>query len=399
MAALVARTFPFTDMPGKLTDVMRAATFMNYLSHGHDYRKAFHLMEESLFDYTKGLTKFEERTMARLIPFYRFTKFSAALTVNMLKTKPGNIENLHKVARTLGDVWGKIESRVFQDDRDAEPLTDSERRSLGEWLFEQPHAFAGIDPVLKEAAFRTFNGLSFLDWMAMLQVDELGQVDLERTAISGGLAQFAPFVKVPLEWVAGQEFFTEAALDNGKRSVGPVDEDEFFAKLTMMLGSAATGSATGGALSAAAGAALARLGAPNLLKQALGWEKAVDPKDGMTKAYVNPWLFQAATTIFPPLRTALATARGDRHPTENFLRWTLGVSTVKLDLREEASYRLKERQDAHDKDVQALRRALRQGRQGTESVEDLKQDALESLRLLQDEARILRSAPIRGDGR
>ena len=425
-AAILKRAVPYQDLAPRLEDTMRLASYWSYRGLGHAPEEAFKLMEKSLFNYTTALTKHEEQWLGRMVPFYRFQKFAAVLTFNALGARPGNLENVHKAARELGGAWSKIEAGVFGgDEKDAKPLTPSERHVLPGYMFEQPAAFAGIDPLLKEAVFRTMRGVNFLDWMNVAEFDEIGNFSAEKSLVVGGIGQLSPFIKAPIAALFETNFLNGETFGES-RNIHDVDEERFWSTLGGLVGGATVGSLGGagvggvlgavGGLSGVAGglvggtlkgapgavagslggALLGRLGLNGVLRQITGWERAVDPRDGREKTYVSPMLLAVASEFFPTLNNALSLSRADRHPAEHIARTFFGINTVTLDLARERRYQIEDYKQNVDEHVARVRRLFRQGRD--ERAEDALENVRGAVRLLQDEATLSLGSPVRGRG-
>src|ERR1043166_7983565 len=76
---------------------------------------------------------------------------------------------------------------------------------------EQPNAFVGYDPEHK-ALFNTFNNFGPMDIFGTIVEDAAGDIDVHKTLIKSGLAQLAPWLKLPLEYMYGKSFFTDKAI-------------------------------------------------------------------------------------------------------------------------------------------------------------------------------------------
>lgn len=385
--ALAKRTTRYVEWPQYIEDMNRAATFYDNLMRGFSADEAYKKMEKVHFNYSSGVTEFEERFMKRLMPFYQFTKFASVLTANMVTQTPGRAATLTKTQRELMRAYGKFDPMYDGDFDGLESLTPSERHALPGFLFEQPTAFAGFDPELREAVFRMFGGVQFLDVMNIVHFDDDGTFNTEaakRTLVQGSMAQMTPFIKAPLEAVFKTEFFTGFKRGEDGSGRRDIDADTFFTALTGALTAQATGgTAAGGAFGAGVARMTRELGAFEAAKRIIGWEVAVDPRDGVEKTYINPYIALATANFFPQFRTALGLAREDLDPAEHVMKNLFGVSTIKLDLEDRRQRKLndatRELRDARTR----YKRLLASGRKGRaeQAYEDLQQAVL----LMQEE--------------
>lgn len=377
--ALAKRSTRYVEMPQHVEDINRAATFYDNLMRGFSPEEAYKKMEQVHFNYSSGVTEFEEKFMKRLLPFYQFTKFATVLTANMVGTTPGRAATLTKVQREFMRAYGKFDPMYDGDFDGLESLTPSERHALPGFLFEQPTAFAGFDPELREAVFRIFGGVQFLDVLNIIHFDDDGSFNTEaakRTLVQGSMAQVTPFIKAPLEAIFKTEFFT--GFQRGEDGSGrrDLDADTFFTALSTALGAQfGGGTVATGVAAGALGRMTQELGAYEAAKRLIGWEVAVDPRDGVEKTYINPYMALVTANFLPQFRTALGIAREDLDPAEHVLKNLFGVSTVKLNLQDRRDRALndatREMRDARAR----YKRLLASGRKGRaeQAYEDLQQ--------------------------
>jgi hypothetical protein len=407
LGGLMVRAMPFTDIPAKIEDLSRFTSFLGLLGAGHAPDDAFRLMEKGLFNYTRGITAFEETILSRVLPFYRFNRFASVLAANALATTPGRVINMGRVGRDLGSTWSKIEGAAAQlldlpggeelDLSQFHSLSTAERSVLPGFLFEQPTAFARMDPELRDAVFRTFNGMSMFDVLNFVQVDEKGEYDPAATFVGGGLAQVSPFLKVPFEILFKRDFFTGRVLDRERGTpIGPAESEEAFANLMGLMGSLAAGGTGGGTLlGRGAGSALNRLGASEMLRQVTGWEEAVDPSDGQRKVFVNPYSMIAITGLVPSFRDAFTFSRDDSTVPESAMRFLFGIGSVKLDLSKQQRRNVSSFQRKYSEQRSKIMRFMREGR--LTKAEQARADLIELTEEFQENQLLAAQGPIRGN--
>lgn len=361
----VSKSVRYWRWPGMVEDHARAALFMNGLRMGHSKRESAKLVNKALFDYQQGLSKFEKRWMRRIVPFYTFQRFAIPMALHAVGTAPGRIANTKKGVETFFEVWNKMQSN--------DTLTESERHALPGWLLEQPSTFAkfGLEG---EAVFNAFNNFTPLDVLHFAEVGKGGEFNLERTVQKTVLSTLAPWIKIPLETVAfNRNFFTGRVIRDAGLERGISRQGE------------------SGKIAAAIDAVL-----PQPVKDMIGWEVALDPVSGKRMTYVNPYLAHTMRGQFPVVGEFVRLIDARLTPTETALAIFGGVTTYKMDLREQASYKIMSKKREVNEQRIRIRRALKEGRGGT--LEKLTDDLRDLLTDLQANATALRETPIRGAG-
>jgi len=384
----------YTSWPAKIEDFGRLSVFMNGLRMGHSPAAAAEVTNKALFDYLHGLSAIESRIIRRVIPFYSFQRFAAPMLVQAAASAPGRIANPIKAAEAFMEGWNKIAG--------GETLNDSERAAIPGWLLEQPSTFEGLDEK-QQAVFRTFNNFSPLDTFSFVRTSDSGEFDTEETLKKGFLAQMTPFIKVPLEFATRKNFFTGRSLPEDMRgarqNVGRLDPDRLLTHMAGIIGA----EVSGGDLTGVAGGRLIGSlvgsipgGSEAILKKAFGWEEGIDPKTGERQVWINPFLVQSFTAINPAMSDAFKVAKEDNTPLERTMQFLFGVGTVKLDLKEQRKFKIKDLERQRGKLVSDIRRAQREGRD--ESLDTKMAELNEFMEQMGDEATLLTRQDVRGDG-
>jgi hypothetical protein len=353
----------YWDVPALIEDHSRLTMFANMMRSGYDPKTAAEFVERSLFDYSNGLSQFEQRVMRRIVPFYSFQRFAIPLVTRMTGRSLGRVPNTAKAGKVLMETWGKIQ-------RGDQELSRAERAAVPGFLIEQPHTFAGFDQDMK-ATFNVFNNFTPLDVLGFVEADEkTGGIDFHKSVINGALAQLTPMLKIPLEMALDKNLFTGRVLSEASKQ-GDLDVDQLFANLAATA-TAQTTQRFGGSMGTAGVIAarqfaekfsqMAPDAAVTTLKALLGYEEGIDPRTGEKTVYMSPYRLHALTSIFPGMNEAIRGARTDKTATEKAYRFMFGVSVQKRDLAKDAST------NAHFKRVQKgqlkgeVRKAMRQGR-------------------------------------
>lgn len=337
-------SFRYTDIPAVVENYSRLSGYINARRMGHAPEEAAKLVDKALFDYMHGLNAFETRWVRRVVPFYSYQRFALPFMAHVLAHTPGRVTNLAKTVDGFFKAWSSIHS-------DTE-LTDTERRVLPGWLLEQPSAFRGFNDQMK-AVHNTFNNFTPLDVLNMLPVGDEGLTERSTSEYvrKVGMAQLAPWVKIPIELMMEKDTFTGRALEeNGLRKLGPADKEV----VARWIGTAAVATLAQdqkwAALAHAGGWATGEL-TPEFqtwaLETLLGWEEGIDPDTGEKTVYVSPYRFHVATSVFPALNDALKMGRTDRSPLSKTMQTLFGIGTVELDLAEEQQKRF----DEHDRAI------------------------------------------------
>jgi hypothetical protein len=348
--------FNYMYFPSAVEDVSRLSAYGNFLRQGIDERTAAKLTDEALFDYTHGLSKFEERFVKRLIPFYSFQRFAVPLIAKATVHTPGRVANAQKSFKELMGAYNKVWSMTVEGE-DLGPLTPAERNVLPGWLLDQPHDFAAWDTDMK-AKFNTFNNFNPLDTFGFLQFQEgTDELDIGDTVQRLFLSQLTPIIKVPIETFAlKRDSFTGRSLEEA-RNIRQVDPSTFLLQMSTAIATstlpwshAATAryslnkttqpQLVGQTLSALQGIFSAEDGkldevSETVLKMLIGWEEGIDPYTGDKSVYVGAYRMHWLGSLFPGLNDAMRLSREDKSVTERATNFLFGHTTVTLDLKEQ----------------------------------------------------------------
>lgn len=368
----------YLDWPAKIEDFYRTSTFLTALRLGNSPEAAMKIVDDALFNYKTSLTNAEKKLRGSIIPFYSFQRFGTELLAKTIFQTPGRAAFLVKASPIPIGERNKEFFRLFNEVTNGEVLTDAERQVTPDYLMAQPNSFQGFDTTtgLIAAKFRTYNSMVFMDVVNAVQVDEKGEFDIRETLIKGAAAQMAPWIKVPLETLAGRKFFNDELLTGPSAgSVGDIDYDHFLASVAGSIGSYL--GATGVAAGTAAG-----YGAANneylekFTKWLIGWdEQGVDPVTGRKKVYISPSKWHWISAMFPSVGYGKTIARNDMTNMDKILYGTFGIGTTRVDLAKSAHYKTNEMQRRYDEKLYEYNRYLNQGRKGKADliVEELKE--------------------------
>lgn len=170
---------------GYMTDSLnRLAPFINQLKKGVDPAEAAARIRAAQIDYgSEALTKFEREAMARLFPFYRFSRGVLPYTLKELTEKPGG-----RMATTI-----KAANRATNDEAMPDYLAGNVAVPIpaGTPLIGPK---AGADP-------------RYLTGLGLMFEDPLNALGGARHAGLELLSRMNPAIKGPLEFTTGQSFF------------------------------------------------------------------------------------------------------------------------------------------------------------------------------------------------
>jgi hypothetical protein len=394
MTRFFTNNLNYTHFPAAVEDFSRLQMFTNMLRAGHSPEAAAKLVDDALFDYLHGLSQIERRVMRRIVPFYSFQRFAVPLIMQAAVKAPGRIKNATNAGRLLMETYGKMGNN--------EKLTQAEREVIPGWILDQPSTFAGFDDEMK-AVFKTFNNFTPLDVFGYMQEDETGKFDTRRTLLQGSLSQLTPFVKVPMEAMLGDDFFTGRSLDKA-RNIGDVDVDKVLGHIagiaiagskaadgTMMKGwgGIAAGKLLGGMLSA-----LPMEAQKEKVASFLGIEEGVD-KEGKRTVYMNAYALHILTSFFPALQEGFKLSREDKTPWEKTERFLFGVPSFKTDLKQQKGAKMREFQRGIQDRKYDMRSAKIQQRM--KAYERAKLDLTQWMADWQsDHSRLMKGDPLRG---
>jgi hypothetical protein len=344
-------SFNYTNIPAVVEDYSRLAGYINARRMGHAPEESAKLVDKALFNYMHGLNAVESRWVKKVVPFYSYQRFALPFVMDVLAHTPGRVTNVAKTMDGFFRAWNAVNS----NDR----LTDTERRVLPGWLMEQPQAFKGFNEQMK-AVFNSFNNFTPLDVMNLLPSgdDGITETSMSDYTRKVGMAQLAPWIKIPVELMMEKDTFTGQALEaNGLRKLGPMDSHTAAGWLTAGMTATLTQDARFAALAGTLGYAGGKMSPQTeqaMLGFLMGWEEGIDPDTGIKTTFVSPYRFHVATSVFPALNDALKMARTDRSAGAKAMQTIFGIGTTEIDLGQEQDRRFKE----HDKAVQKKDREI-----------------------------------------
>jgi hypothetical protein len=289
------------------------------------------LTNKALYDYTGGLTKIERTWVKRIMPFYSFTRFTLPLAADVAMTKPGRLVNTARGLKGFFAAWNKMQG--------GEQLNEAERHALPGWILEQPSTFSkfGLDG---RAVFNAFTNWTPLDAVNFLEPGDDKNSGIQRTVKKTVLSMLTPAIKLNLEAVLNQNFFTGRAIKDMYRT-----KDRLGTKGTLWQA--------------------ADILMPDAAKEAIGWEEGTDIRTGKTNIYINPWLAHFATGTVPVLNNFIRLMDADLSTTEKAM-WTIGnVSTYKIDMEQQYQRLQRARKAAIDEKKRQITYLMRQGLDGS----------------------------------
>jgi hypothetical protein len=341
MAMGMDKAMRYMNAPAAVEDYSRMAMFVNLRRAGHGPADAARLVDRALFDYQHALSITEDQLIKRAIPFYSFQRFAIPLVTEAAMKTPGRIANVGKAANTLMEVYGQLHTNG--------KLTDEQRNVLPGWLLEQPHAFIGRDAEMK-ARFNTFNNYSPLDVFGFMAETDDGDMDVQGSFKNAFLSQLTPIVKVPMEVMLGEDFFTGRSLDDARNLKDVSMSDVLGSMIGLLAGQGAAGTAgvaAGGGIPGGVnplGAMIEKLPgdvAEATLGRLLGMEEKIDPRTGKRSVYVNAYMVHALTSIAPVLTEAFKVSRQDKSPLDKTKQFLFGISNPEIDIEKSQRRKVK----------------------------------------------------------
>lgn len=282
--------------PEHIEKFYRTSYFINGLRSGLSPDDAAKLVDETLFNYQGSLTLFERRVMKRLAPFYSFQRNAIPLVLKSMLTEPGRVSVAAKTlplgTNKFYEVWNKLQG--------GEKLSDEERYIAPGFIFQQASVFAGTDEKGK-LTFNTFNNYTPFDAINLIGQDEDGKFDLNATMKKIVFASLNPYIKMSTEIPANRYFFNDRVITESAK-IGNLGK-----YLEMVL--------------------------PEGAKEALQFEAAIDPIEGVPKYYINPYLAYGIMSL-PGINVLSNYARAldpEKNYKEQAMSLLLGVQTNKYD--------------------------------------------------------------------
>lgn len=329
----------------------KSSLFFNALRLGHVPDEAAKIAHKGLFDYNTGLTQFERQFLKRWVfPFYSYPRFAVALGVETAAKRPGRIANTTKGMKSFFESWNKFHG--------GEELTEDERRKgIPGWILEQPSAFQkmGIDG---KAIFNAFNSFTPVDVFNFIEPGNGQETSFDRTAKKVFLSQINPIIKTPLEQVFNENFFTGRvikAYEKSKDALGGKGNILGFLENHL----------------------------PEVVKEAMSWEVATDPKTGEETVYVNPWITHYMTGIVPLTNQFIRSVDGRLTPGESALAVLGNITTYKIDMKHHVQMLQLQDKISMDQRIKEMRYLKKKGLDT--SFEQAQQDAREMLQQMQQD--------------
>jgi hypothetical protein len=178
----------------------RLAHFLYRLDQGQDAMSAALSVKKYLFDYSRGLTQFEQSVMRRIFPFYAWTRFNVPLQIAAIVDNPRpyiRLSELVNTVRTKGPGGDEFEKRAAEFRGQDQPfLADFIRENVGIPVRLGP----GGQP-----EYFLLGG-----WLPAADIEVLGRKDGVIDRLTGLLS---PFIKTPIEQLTNKDLFFKRELE------------------------------------------------------------------------------------------------------------------------------------------------------------------------------------------
>lgn len=282
----------YWKFPSIVEDYGRMVSYINFITQGYSPKQAANKVNEVLFDYQRGLTRFERSVVRRIVPFYTFQRFAIPFVMKKMMQEPGTIAAANKLTGLM--------ERLITGDSDT--LNPSERAIFGDsFLVEQPVIYSGFDREGK-AKFNILNNMTPLDALSLMVYDRrTGELDYQRTVEKTIVGALTPFLKVPLEITIDKNFFTGRTVSEGQR----IGDYSFL---------------------------------PRFVKDAIGWEDRVNISTGKLQTYVNTYLGYSVMNGIPALKQWLNIGDRSKSSLDKAMEFVVGVVPRGLDLKEQKEW-------------------------------------------------------------
>jgi hypothetical protein len=173
---------------------MRIASFLIDLEDTRSVKMAALLTQEAFVDYN-NITEFERQIMRRVIPFYTWLSRNFRNQVKFIFTQPGKMAMYPRVADAIeaGATW---------------KMPDNERPEYFKnlWMWQLPMLLPNGDPLFFNPNF------------PVQDLNKLDPTEFGRNVLSN----ITPFIKVPLELMAGVNVFQKVPIERYKGYRAPV---------------------------------------------------------------------------------------------------------------------------------------------------------------------------------
>lgn len=216
MPGMAGRTyFAAEDIPGlgkivsfgleqgqRIEENARVAHFLWKMDQGASPLEAAMSVKRFLFDYQRGLTKFEQSVMRRIAPFYAWTRFNVPLQIESLVSNPRPYVRLSEIVSTVR-THGRIgetptgEKQYLEFQEKTAAYRGDDQRYLAEWIKDSVGIPYRIGPGGEPEYFL------LAGWLPAGDVNALsagGFYDRLRNLLS-------PFLRVPIEQLTNYDLF------------------------------------------------------------------------------------------------------------------------------------------------------------------------------------------------
>ena len=164
----------------------KAVAVATALNQGSDLKSALKLAEQAGFDYTK-ITKFEQKILKRVMPFYTFARKNAELQLRTIAKHPERMLNQAKFAKAMSTVFGG-------------KMTEEDMKGVPGWALE------GLGFKIDGNKYLTKFGLPVEEFLERINKPIMQQ-----------LSSLNPIIKFPVESKLGYDFFREQQIKDIKK--------------------------------------------------------------------------------------------------------------------------------------------------------------------------------------
>lgn len=192
---------PFMHANAFVSDAMRSAALLTHLDNGDDIGAAAEKVRRTMFDYSE-FSRFEDRTLRPLFPFYSWMRNNLSYQLQMLLERPAYAANFPRLKET-------IEEMIAGDEQVPENMRPK-------WMQSQFALQVGADPSSRFAFMlgNTVPQADIFNLIAPIAGPE-GAQHFAKYFVSG----INPIVSFPVQAGAGVEFFSG-------RTIGSAETDD-----------------------------------------------------------------------------------------------------------------------------------------------------------------------------
>jgi hypothetical protein len=176
----------------------RIAHFLFKLDKGEDFMGAALSVRKYLFDYSRGLTDFEQTVMRRVFPFYAWTRFNVPLQIQALVSNPRPYVRLSEFVNTMRSV--NVEGGTEYQEK-AALYRGEDSRFLAEYI----KGNVGIPYRLAENGEPEY--FLFSSWLPAADLNLLTRPLARLKDL------LSPFIKTPIELLTNKDLFRDRDIE------------------------------------------------------------------------------------------------------------------------------------------------------------------------------------------